>query len=100
MNPPSRLPSKQFLTNSRMLASTIHHIESIVAAFHYAAKACSVQGIQYWPPTGSTPKCVCSRNGQEDHRTETGINLHEPLAKPLQLDESAGRQNKMKVAVT
>ena len=44
--------------------------------------------------------CVCGRNGQEGHRTETGINLHELLAKPLQLDESAGRQNKMKVAVT
>jgi hypothetical protein len=93
-----------------MLASTIPHIQRIVAAFYYAEKACLAQGIQYWPIQRIDAK-LCRPNDQESHRTEAGnyphrVDLHGwgwtgygENAKRSQLHELAGRQNKIKVAV-
>ena len=97
---PEQSAKKQVLTNTNMLASTIPHVESIVAPFYYAEKACLAQGIQYWLIQRIDAK-LCRRNDQESHRIEAGISPDGLWrnGKPSQLDKFAGRQNKIKVAV-
>jgi hypothetical protein len=66
---PEQSAKKQFLTDTNMLASTIPHVQSRVAAFYYAEKACLAQGIQYWPIQRIDAN-LCRRNNQESHPTE------------------------------